>query len=149
MKRTLSFIRHYKTCTHFGDLKKGFTRKCAHLLCYDHILSELRQLHFPNQSLSFKMLPCFCVLCVQVQTVGKHLQQHLQLLLPVCTEIIKLATSIINSQAGSPDFHSQLEGKRVKCALYKSLLVFFFQHRVWLIFWYVTSAWGLRWQFTV
>jgi len=58
--------------------------------------------------------------------VGKHLQQHLQLLLPVCTEIIKLATSIINSQAGSPDFHSQLEGERVKYALYKLLLVFFF-----------------------
>ncbi|XP_076465936.1 putative E3 ubiquitin-protein ligase HERC1 isoform X3 [Babylonia areolata] len=45
-----------------------------------------------------------------VQAVGKHLQRHLLLLLPVCAEIVKLATSIIrDSQAGSPDFHSQLE----------------------------------------
>ncbi|KAK7116135.1 hypothetical protein V1264_001871 [Littorina saxatilis] len=44
-----------------------------------------------------------------VQTVAKHLQQHLLLLLPVCAEIVKLATSIINNQASSPDFHSQLE----------------------------------------
>ncbi|KAL8615071.1 hypothetical protein ACOMHN_013605 [Nucella lapillus] len=45
-----------------------------------------------------------------VQAVGKHLQQHLLLLLPVCAEIVKLATNIIKeSQTGSPDFHSQLE----------------------------------------
>jgi hypothetical protein len=49
---------------------------------------------------------------VQVQIVAKNLQQHLLLLLPVCSEIIKLATAILqSSQPENADFHTQLEGK--------------------------------------
>jgi hypothetical protein len=49
---------------------------------------------------------------VQVQIVAKNLQQHLLLLLPVCSEIIKLATAILqSSQPDNVDFHTQLEGK--------------------------------------